>query len=79
MDKIGSVNYLNTELRIEKLGLTKISPSTALRNLLVCSVLSHSLTDVCGSLMRTQINLSGKFAYPETDIKSHPINACCSW
>jgi hypothetical protein len=79
MNKVGSVNYLNIGSRIEKLGLAKIPPSTTLRNLLGCSVLSHSLTGVCGSLTPTQIALSGKFAYSETDIKSYPINACCSW
>jgi len=51
MNKTGNVNYLNIGSRIEKLGLTKIPPSTNFRNLLGCSVLSHSLTGVCGSLM----------------------------
>ena len=53
MNKIGSVNYLNIGSRIEKIGLTKIPPSTTIRSLLGCSVLSQSVSMVYAVLLRS--------------------------
>ena len=68
MNKIGSVNYLNIGSKIEKLGLTKIPPSTTLRNLLGCSVLSQSVNTMYAVILR-----SPKLPYRATSHTSKPI------